>query len=197
MVQQALDRGYEVVGVCREKSVAKLDDFKNRITIIPGATNDRDVIKRAVSGCDGVLSLLVPWGVQQYSSGTAQAVMDFSEPNARLIFSCGWHISRDGKDMYSWKLKALVKIFGGVARLFRLVELNDQVVYGVIVQDSAGAKINRGYAITFKLRDKVWYDTVFLEMSTGEAAQSESVFAEAVVDDMGGAQFEVTTFDVQ
>ncbi len=29
--------------------------------------------------------------------------------------------------MYSWKLKALVKIFGGVARLFRLVELNDQV----------------------------------------------------------------------
>ena len=53
--------------------------------------------------------------------------MDFSEPNARLIFSCGWHISRDGKDIYSWKLKALVKIFGGVARLFRLVELNDQV----------------------------------------------------------------------
>ena len=127
MVQQALDRGYEVVGVCREKSVAKLDDFKNRITIIPGATNDREVIKRAVSECDGVLGVLVPWGVQQYSSGTAQAVMDFSEPNARLIFSCGWHISRDGKDMYSWKLKALVKIFGGVARLFRLVELNDQV----------------------------------------------------------------------
>ena len=52
--------------------------LKNRITIIPGATNDRDVIKRAISGCDGVLSVLVPWGVQQYSSGTAQAVMDFS-----------------------------------------------------------------------------------------------------------------------
>ena len=61
MVQQALDRCYEVVGVCREKSVAKLDDFKNRITIIPGATNDLDVIKRAVSGCDGVLSVLVQW----------------------------------------------------------------------------------------------------------------------------------------
>ena len=26
MVQHALDRGYEVVGVCRKKSVAKLDD---------------------------------------------------------------------------------------------------------------------------------------------------------------------------
>jgi NAD(P)-dependent dehydrogenase (short-subunit alcohol dehydrogenase family) len=44
MVQHALDRGYEVVGVCREQSVGKLDAFKGRITVIPGATNDREVI---------------------------------------------------------------------------------------------------------------------------------------------------------
>ena len=52
MVQQALDRGYEVVGVCREKSVEKLNAFTGRITVVPGATNDAEVIKRAVSGCD-------------------------------------------------------------------------------------------------------------------------------------------------
>ena len=62
MVQHALDRGYEVVGVCRERSVEKLDAFKGRITVIPGATNDREVIKRAVAGCDGVLVVLVPDG---------------------------------------------------------------------------------------------------------------------------------------
>ena len=127
MVRHALERGYEVVGVCRERSVAKLDAFKDRITIVPGATNDRAVIQQAVAGCDGVLTVLAPWGVQQYSSGTAQAVMDLAEPGARLIFSCGWHISRDGKDVYSWKLKALVAIAGPIARLFRLVELDDQV----------------------------------------------------------------------
>jgi len=127
MVQHALDRGYEVVGVCRQKSVAKLDEFKGRIIIVPGATNDRDVIRRAVSGCDGVLTVLAPWGVQQYSSGTAQAVLDFAEPDARLVFSCGWHISLDGKDRYSWKLKAVVAIIGRLARWLRLVELDDQV----------------------------------------------------------------------
>ena len=74
-----------------------------------------------------MLTVLVPWGVQQYASGTAQAVLDFSEPDARLIFSCGWHISQDGKDIYSWKLKALLKIFGGLARLFRFAEIDDQV----------------------------------------------------------------------
>ena len=127
MVQHALDRGYEVVGVCRESSVGKLDAFKGRITIVPGATNDRAVIERAVAGCDGVLAVLVPWGVQQYSTGTAQAVLDFARPGARLVFSCGWHITRDGRDLYSWKLEALVKVFGWVARLVRFADLDDQV----------------------------------------------------------------------
>ena len=101
MVQHALDRGHEVVGVCRERSVAKLDAFKDRITIVPGATDDRNIIKKGVAGCDGVLTVLVPWGVHQYSSGTAQAVLDYARPGARLVFSCGWHITRDGQDVYS------------------------------------------------------------------------------------------------
>ncbi len=127
MVQHALDRGYEVVGVCRPKSVHKLDRFADRISIVPGATDDREVIEGAVAGCDGVLTVLVPFGMNQYASGTAQAVLDFAEPNARLVFSCGWHITRDGKDVYSNKLLALVKIGGFLARLARVVDLNDQV----------------------------------------------------------------------
>jgi hypothetical protein len=127
MVQHALDRGHEVVGVCREKSVGKLDAFKGRITVIPGATNDREVIKSAVAGCDGVLTVLVPWGVNDYSSGTAQAVLDYARPGARLIFSCGWHITLDGQDVYSRTLKAQVKAAGWLGRLFRVVDIDDQV----------------------------------------------------------------------
>lgn len=127
MVRHALERGYEVVGVCRERSVGKLDTFKGRITVIPGATNDREIIKTATAGCDGVLTVLVPWGVHQYASGTAQAVLDLARPGARLIFSCGWHITRDGQDVYSPIFKAVVKIFGWLARLIRVAELDDQV----------------------------------------------------------------------
>src|SRR6266511_4125383 len=107
MVQHSLDRGYEVVGVCREQSVEKLDAFRGRIAVIPGATDDREVIERAVAGCDGVL--------------------DHAPSGGRLVFSCGWHISLDGQDVYSWKLKALVKIGGPLARLARFADLNDQV----------------------------------------------------------------------
>jgi hypothetical protein len=127
MVQHALDRNYEVVGVCRQQSLEKLDTFKGRITLIPGATNDREVIKRAVAGCDGVLVVLVPRGVHGYSTGTAQAVLDHAPAPARLVFSCGWHITRDGQDAYPWKLKAIVRVFGPLARLARFADLDDQV----------------------------------------------------------------------
>jgi len=127
MTRHCLDRGYRVVGVCRDRSVEKLADFDDRITIVPGATDDREVIRRAVAGCDGVLTVLVPWGVRGYSTGTAQAVLDFAPPGARLVFSCGWHITRDGKDVYPWTLKALVAVFGFLARLLRFADLDDQV----------------------------------------------------------------------
>jgi NAD(P)-dependent dehydrogenase (short-subunit alcohol dehydrogenase family) len=127
MVRHALDRGYEVVGVCREQSVEKLDAFAGRITVVPGATDDREVIEHAVAGCDGVLVVLVPRGVHGYATATAQAVLDYAPTDARLVFSCGWHITLDGQDVYSWKLKALVKIAGPLAKLARFADLDDQV----------------------------------------------------------------------
>ena len=85
------------------------------------------MIKQAVAGCDGVLTVLVPWGAQHYSSGTAQAVLDYARPGARLIFSCGWHITRDGQDVYSRTLKAEEKFARWFGRLTRIIDIDDQV----------------------------------------------------------------------
>lgn len=65
--------------------------------------------------------------MRQYASGTAQAVLDHARPGARLVFSCGWHITRDGKDRYSWSFRAAVRIAARVAKLLRYVEIDDQV----------------------------------------------------------------------
>ena len=127
MVEHALARGYEVVGVCREVSRHKLERFEGRITLVTGPTNDPNVVQRAVADVDGVLTVLAPWGVQQYSSGTAQAVLDHAPAHARLVFSCGWHITRDGQDRYSRTFLTLVKFAGSLARMLRVGELDDQV----------------------------------------------------------------------
>lgn len=127
MTEHALARGYEVTGVCRPESVKKLARFGDRITVYPGRTDDRAVIDRAVEGCDGVLCVLAPWGVKDYASGTARAVLDLAPAGARLIFSCGWHISRDGTDRYGWYIRFMVSVAGPVFRALRLVDLGDQV----------------------------------------------------------------------
>ena len=46
---------------------------------------------------------------------------------ARLVFSCGWHITRDGADVYPWKLRVVVSLFRRIGRLVRFADLDDQV----------------------------------------------------------------------
>ncbi len=54
-------------------------------------------------------------------------MIDYAPPGARLVFSCGWHITRDGKDGYFRKLRAQEKIFGPLLRRLRIADIGDQV----------------------------------------------------------------------
>ena len=75
-----------------------------------------------------MLTVLVPLGGRTHSSGTAQAVLDYAQPGARLIFSCGWHITRDGKDVYPPSLQREMKMVALLSPLLRhVVDIDDQV----------------------------------------------------------------------
>lgn len=127
MLKHALARGYQVTGVCRPESIGKLGAYRQNVTLFPGRTDDAAVVARAVQGCDAVLSVMAPWGITDYASGTARAVLDAAPKEARLIFSCGWHISIDRKDRYSIGLRLIVSVFGRMARWVRFADLDDQV----------------------------------------------------------------------
>jgi len=127
MARHALDRGYDVVGVCRSKSVPKLAEFGDSITVFPGETSDRDVIDRAVAGVDAVLTVLVPWGMRNYASRTAHAVIDFAPAHARLVFSCGWHVRASDADVYSRRFLVAVAVVSWLAKFVRAVDIADQV----------------------------------------------------------------------
>jgi NAD(P)-dependent dehydrogenase (short-subunit alcohol dehydrogenase family) len=126
-VLHALDRGYEVVGVCRAASVDKLDRFKGRITVVPGATDDRAVIQEAVAGCDAVLT---SWCRRGFAGMRPEPPRRSSTRRVQGRAWCsraGWHITRDGQDVYPWKIKVMVHVVGRLARLARVVDLDDQV----------------------------------------------------------------------
>jgi hypothetical protein len=65
----------------REQRVAKLDALRGHITVLSGAADHREIIRKAVTGCDGVLTALAR-GVRGDSTVTAQAVLDHA-PRAR------------------------------------------------------------------------------------------------------------------
>ncbi len=69
MVQHALERGHEAVGVCREQDLGDLDALWERVSSVRGSANDREVIGKAFAGCDAALTALVPRGVQRYAPG--------------------------------------------------------------------------------------------------------------------------------
>lgn len=53
-------------------------------------------------------------------------MLDYAEPDARLVFSCGWHITRDGQDHYSRRFRAALRVAAWLGRLVRAVEIDDQ-----------------------------------------------------------------------
>jgi uncharacterized protein YbjT (DUF2867 family) len=125
MAAHALERGHEVVGVCRPESVAKLERFGDRVTIIPGDTSHPKVIAEAVKDADGVLTVLVPWGADGMATRTALAVLGHAAPGTRLIFSGGWHMRRDDRDRYALTQQVANWFFGRIAKLTRMADIDD------------------------------------------------------------------------
>ena len=76
-----------MVGLCRPVSMPKLDEFADRITIVPGLASDREVIRQAVEGCDGVITIIVaPGRGSTYATDTVRNVLEEAK-DARLVLS--------------------------------------------------------------------------------------------------------------
>lgn len=126
MIDEALANGYRVTVVCRPQSVRKLKIWEGSIDVVPAYTDDKVALKKALKDVDAVLTVMVCWGVKGYATHTVEAVLAAAPKDARLIFSSGWHISKEGKDRYPLSLRVLVAVFGKVARWLRFADLRDQ-----------------------------------------------------------------------
>lgn len=128
LVKECLERGYEVVGVCRESSVAKLGELAEKITVVPGNTSDREVIRKAVQGCGGVITIIIAPGRRStYATETVSAVLEEAK-DARLVFSGSDGASQivEGETRPFISRCELV-FFGGIAWLFGLANISDML----------------------------------------------------------------------
>jgi putative NADH-flavin reductase len=62
LVREALNRGREVVAVCRHSSAGKLNEFAGRHgfnAVTPNVVSDSEALTRALDGCDAVVAVLI------------------------------------------------------------------------------------------------------------------------------------------
>lgn len=93
LVHASLKRGYQVVAVCRDASIRKLDEFAGRdgCTVITApVVSDEDTLTQTLTGCDAVVA--VPISVQHLKA--TELVMSLVHATAangvkRLVFTAG------------------------------------------------------------------------------------------------------------
>lgn len=137
LVEECLAKGYEVVGVCRPSSVPKLDDLAERMTIVPGLTADREVVRRAVAGCEGVITIIIaPGRKSTFATDTIRNVLE-EAPDARLVFSGsdGASATLPGEER-SLLNRFELAFFGGIAGLFGLASVPNMIASTELVYAS-------------------------------------------------------------
>lgn len=82
-------------------------------------------MKKAVDGCSGVLTSLVPYGTNGLATRTTKAILDTAPSDARLIFACGTHVSLDKKDEYSVFFKSAMFLARWGLWALRVIDLSD------------------------------------------------------------------------
>ena len=92
-VRQALERGYETVGVCRDSSVGKLDEFTSCdefTSMSAPVVSNEHMLTQALAGCDAVVA--VPISVRRLKATelvTALAKATAANGVKRLVFTAG------------------------------------------------------------------------------------------------------------
>ncbi len=96
MVQHALDRGYEVSGVCRPQSVGKLDAFKGRITTESGTgqfAEVRAMLEADLRGWLPLMDVFVPEDeIAQILLEAEHLLAPYVHPDRTVAFGTSAHI---------------------------------------------------------------------------------------------------------
>lgn len=76
-------------------------------------------------------------------------------------------------------------------------DLGYATVYGVKILDSSPEYAAKGYSVQLSIDEKVWFDTLYVELYPGDTLTSTSIFAEALVKENTKPEFRIESFDAQ
>ena len=138
LLREALYRGYDVRALAR--TPAKLDEFRNRITIIQGDARDPELIAELLQGSDVVISALGPVkadgdAARFISTNVTRSILHEMEEreNSRYMIVSGAAvvIPGDKRNLLGWWMRKLAQIS------LRDTLLDKQAEYELLAESSA------------------------------------------------------------
>lgn len=122
LIEEALRRGYEVVGVCRDRSAGKLEEYKSSpgfSLLTAPQVSDESVIARAVSECDGVVAILVSI-LKLKATALVKSLIKATEDGktSRMVFTAGEVTAvPDNDEVLTKRQRRMLKLLPGLLSL--------------------------------------------------------------------------------
>jgi putative NADH-flavin reductase len=189
VVRAALDRGYEVVGVCRESSVGRLDEFGGHsgLTIAPAAVvSDEAVLTRALEGCDAAVAVLI--SVRRLRATdlvTSLARAGNATGVKRFVFTAGEVTAvREPGERFTarqWALRGLGPLISAVTPY----SMTDMIRASELVRVQGGWEWTIVRAPTLRDTPATEYRLSSLDDITAVDALSREDYAQALLDSIG------------
>ena len=122
LVRELLNRGYQVVAVCRHSSVEKLDEFTDRdgfTVMTASAVADEVTLIQALAGCDAVVAVLIAVRCLKATElVTSLAKATAANGVKRLLFTAGEVTAvREEGEVYTLRQRFMLALIPIIMRL--------------------------------------------------------------------------------
>jgi nucleoside-diphosphate-sugar epimerase len=188
LVQQSLDRGYQVVAMCRDSSVGKLDELADcdGITVMSATVvSDEKILTRALAGCDAVVAVLITVGeLKATELVTSLAKATTANGVKRLIFTAS-EVTAVPEDGVAFTLRQrLLETLGRLISWITTYSMTDMVRASVLVREQPDWEWTIVRAPTLHENPPLGYEFCKISEVTSAHALSREDYATCLLDSL-------------
>ena len=188
LVRESLKREYQVVAVCRDSSIEKLDEFASHsgFTLITApVVSDEATLSQALADCDAVVAVLITvWELKATSLVTSLAKATGANGVKRIVFTAG-EVTAVPEAGETFTLRQrLLKALGWLISLVTPYSMTDMVKASMLVREQPDWEWTIVRAPTLRQTPPVGYEFCRISEVTSAHALSREDYATCLLDSL-------------
>lgn len=188
LVRESLKREYQVVAVCRDSSVEKLDEFisNRRFTLITApVVSDEATLIQALAGCDAVVAVLITvWDLKATNLVKSLAKATDANGVKRIVFTAGEVTAVPEEGEVFTLRQRLLETLGRLISLVTPYSMTDMVKASMLVREQPDWEWTIVRAPTLRETPPQGYNFCRISEVTSAHALSREDYAASLLDSL-------------